>query len=1106
MKKHSKLPARLRYFAFCLLAITVPLQFMAQSAANFQNTAASKLLFLENKGQVTNTKGEARPDVLFVAKGQGCKVFVTARGLTYQFEQVEHPKGYDPSDRRMALQKPATGSTHRMDMRLIGANSNPSLHREKRSDYFENYHNVLHAPDGILGVAAYEQLRFEEVYPGIDWVLYSNAKGLKYDFILKSGADPAQIQMDYTYADHLQLNADGSLTITTALGTVTEAAPQCFQGEKSVAAHFVLEGNRISIALEAYDRSMPLVIDPDVIWATYYGGTDLDSGHCLTSDAAGNVYMSGIAYSSNAIADGGHQNMLIGHSDAFLVKFNTDGVRQFATYYGGGGGEGGQGIAIDQSGNIYMTGGTFSGFNIAFGGHQNTPGGEGDAFLVKFNAAGVRQWATYYGGSEHEEGLSTVVDAAGNIYMNGFTRSGNAIASGGHQNTFGGGTQDAFLVKFNTDGIRQWGTYYGGAFLDEVYFGLAIDANDNLYLAGHSNSSDNIAFEGHQNTLGGSADAFIVKFNSDGIRQWGTYYGGTGADMGWGITADANGNLYLAGETRSNNNIAFGGHQSIRGGDTDAFLAKFNAEGTLQWGTYYGGTGTDLGIYATVDVAGYVHLIGSTNSTTAIAFNGYQNTYNGGLRDAFFARFDANGIRQWGSYYGGDEDDIGDSGHVDVFGNLYMTGWTASLSNIASNGHQNTYGGGGHDAYLVKFCPTPTFTAVLSDTECPGTASGQIAFTDLNGASSYEYSINNGASWQTANTYADLAAGEYTLLVRNAAMTGCVSFAEVDTVFAGVDSTPPMALCQSATLTLNTDGTGTMLATAFDGGSFDDCSEVTLTLSESVFDCANLGTNSLTLTATDMSGNSSSCMASLTVMDPTNPAALAAPIELMLPAALCPNETGTASAFSEGASAYVWSNGSTGLEVGITAPGDYMLTVTKGCYEIDTTFVIAALDLPDLEIPQDALLCPGNSITLTAVTDVESIIEWSTGQISPQIQVESLGTYMATAINRCGSVSDSLTLQSAGCENCFYVPNAFSPNSDGVNDRFSIASLCPTEAYHLRIFSRWGELLFESKQLSEGWDGSFRGRVLLQGVYIWTLAYTQDGQTFEKSGALNLLR
>jgi hypothetical protein len=226
-----------------------------------------------------------------------------------------------------------------------------------------------------------------------------------------------------------------------------------------------------------------------------------------------------------------------------------------------------------------MTGHTPSTSGIATAGaHQTIYGGSStDAFLVKFNSSGVIQWGTYYGGEGVDIGYSCATDASGNVYMAGDAQQQNLPASGistigAHQSAYGGGYSDGFLVKFDSNGLRQWGTYYGGSLLD-VSFSCATDASGNVYMSGETQSFTGIATSGaHETTVN---DAFLVSFNSSGVRQSGTYYGGVRAVC----TTDAAGNVYITGYTQSNSGIATAGaHQTANGnsGYNDAFLVKFS--------------------------------------------------------------------------------------------------------------------------------------------------------------------------------------------------------------------------------------------------------------------------------------------------------------------------------------------------------------------------------------------------------------------------------------------------------------------------------------------------------------------------------------------------
>lgn len=435
------------------------------------------------------------------------------------------------------------------------------------------------------------------------------------------------------------------------------------------------------------------------IWSTYYGGIGIDESHCVTTDNLGNIYLAGQTDSPNGISSGGFQDSIGGLTDAYLVKFDALGNRLWATYYGGINDEDDIRVATDTLGNVYLAGWTYSDSAIASGGFQNIYGGLGDAFLVKFDAAGNRLWATYYGGSAIENGLGVSTDISGNVYLTGLSYSTSNIASGGFQNSMAG-IFDAFLVKFDSSGNRIWATYYGG--IDqEVGQSVVTDISGNVFISGWTKSASGIASGGFQNTFGGLLDAFLVKFDSTGNHLWSTYYGGTGQDFGWSISADLSGNICLAGWTQSISNIASGGFQNTYGGNTDGFLVKFNGSGVRQWATYYGGPDPEETEDVAIDPSGNIYLAGDTYSASGIASGGFQNNLLG-TENEFVVKFDSIGSRLCATYYGQMHDEYGKVA-VDDYGSVYLVGMTESVSGIASSGFQNTFGGGLYDAYLVKF-------------------------------------------------------------------------------------------------------------------------------------------------------------------------------------------------------------------------------------------------------------------------------------------------------------------------------------------------------------------------------------------------------------------
>lgn len=695
---------------FCLLLSSFSAPAYAWSESAGIPGPAVTLAFEENKGQVRTTNGDPAPFVRYCLSQRDADIFLLSSGIAYQFSRTHYPEGYtalarkaaqDPAEfgELEALRKDIRTETYRMDMLLEGANPAPRITTNGRSSDYTHYYNR-----DVLDVHTYTTITYHDVWPGIDWVVYTKESGMKYDFIVRPGADPAQVQLRFSDHEELYVDAKGELVHGNRMGRFTEAKPVSFQEGKAIATRFVLEGDLLRFAVDAYDASKTLTIDPERVWGTYYGGSSGElNGHCST-DHEGNVYITGQTPSTNAIASGGHQNTYGGGAnDAYFVKFNAAGTRLWGTYYGGSGGDGGASSVSEADGNVYLAGTTGSTGGISSGGHQNTSGGgQSDAFLVKFNADGTRIWATYYGGAGYDAAVDCAVDGSGNVYLAGTTLSTTGIADGGHQNTHGGGERDAFLVKFSPDGLRLWATYLGGSGTENAH-GCAVDVAGNVFLCGSTYSTSDIASNGHQNALAGTDDAFLVKFDAAGTRLWGTYYGGSDSDWGADCATDADGNVFLTGDTYSLSGMASGGHQNAFGGGQDAYLVKFDNAGVRLWATYYGGSQWDGGLSCATDASGNVFMSGYTESQSGMASGGHQNTYGGGYEDAYLVKFNAAGVRQWATYYGGTGEDGWGHCAVGPDGSVYLHGYTTSTNGIASNGHQNTPGGSDEDTFLVKF-------------------------------------------------------------------------------------------------------------------------------------------------------------------------------------------------------------------------------------------------------------------------------------------------------------------------------------------------------------------------------------------------------------------
>jgi hypothetical protein len=467
-------------------------------------------------------QGQTDPAVQFLSRGSGYALFLTSQEAVLSLSKPVTPAATVGP----AAVQPAQAEDV-LCLQLVGANPAPQVAGVDPLPGTTNYFIGNDPAQWRTNIATYGKVAYQDVYPGVDLVYYGNQQQLEYDFVLQPGANPGVIRLSCQGAQNVTLDAQGNLVLQTADGDVVEQAPVVYQdgagGRQAVAGRYVLLGpDGVGFQVGGYDASRPLIIDPVLSYATYLGGSGADSGSSIAVDASGSVYVTGSTSSLDfPTTPGALQTTADGGYDAFVAKLNTTGTALvYSTYLGGNGDDYGYGIAVDASGNAYVTGSTSSwDFPITPGALQPSNSSEyyiTDAFVAKLNATGTALlYATYLGGTNNDCGYGIAVDGSGNAYVTGSTSSWNfPITPGALQPTSGSDYYftDAFVAKLNAMGTALlYSTYLGGNGDDSGY-GIAVDASGNAYVTGSTSSLNFPTTPGAlQTTLDGSGNAFVAE-------------------------------------------------------------------------------------------------------------------------------------------------------------------------------------------------------------------------------------------------------------------------------------------------------------------------------------------------------------------------------------------------------------------------------------------------------------------------------------------------------------------------------------------------------------------------------------------------------------------
>jgi gliding motility-associated-like protein len=647
---------------FLFLIINLPI---------FAQNKNQSIGFKENKGQIIDQKGKPNNAVKYLLNSGGLNVQLKKNGFSYDIYEVKKiPITHPSTSKTLPYLIPEKEENpeynleylfHRIDIDFVNSNSKVEFIAEQKSSDFDNYYNVPNKPEGIIGVCQYKQITYKNIYPNIDVVFTipdDPKKTVEYNFIIHPKGKISDIQLKFNGAETDLV--DNKILMNVRFGKMEETLPASWieegNNKKEIAVGYTkIKRNVYGFSSSDAVTDKTIVIDPVPIrhWGTYYGDKYLtNEPNFVGFDLLGNTIFTGYTENTNNIA----------------------------------------------------TSGTFE---------SNPTNFVGNGFMAKLNSNGVRIWGTFLMGAGIQ---NAKINSLNQIYLVGYARAGSLATPNSFKEI--GDFTDGLLMKFDTNGQRIWGTYYGGKNFDRID-AISLDSQENIIIAGETHSYEGIATpDGYQTTLSNSSDytGFFAKFNKDGNRLYGSYF----PFVIKCSTIDANDNIILAGDQYFSDfysfpNISTNGAFKTNHNSNDVFVIKFSPSFTKLWCTYYGGDKTVIDPSANSDLisgigsdnANNIYIIGTTTSSNNMSTPGaFKTSQNIGGQDAFIAKFNTNGERQWGTYFGDDSTLYTDSGtncFISAEGNIYLIGYTDSPNNISTpNSFQSTIKIG-PDGYIAKF-------------------------------------------------------------------------------------------------------------------------------------------------------------------------------------------------------------------------------------------------------------------------------------------------------------------------------------------------------------------------------------------------------------------
>jgi hypothetical protein len=723
----------------------------------------------EVRGQESEDQGHRRE-----AMGHG--------GINPKFEarntkQIKNPKSKFPKQKTKNPPQQIHNSTNKplyqrdvSRLVFVGANKHPEIIPLNQTKLKVNYFKGNDPSKWVGDIPTSQAVLYKCLYKNIDLKVYGIEKQIEYDWIVKPGADPEDIQFEYKNVKRTRIDKDGNLVITTKFGQLIHKKPLSYQKgkirnskseirNKSQNPKFKIPNQKIDVGFKKikkntyrfnigeYDKNIELIIDPVILaYSTYLGGSNEEGGFGIVVDGSGYAYLVGETLSTDFPTLNPYQASSGGDYDAFVTKLDTTVAGSdcliYSTYLGGAWIDHGKSIAVHGTGLVYVTGYTEGSDFPILNQYMAYPGdAKRNVFVTKLDTtqSGTSSllYSTYLGGDNDDYGYGIDTDSSGYTYVTGYTLSTDFPCVNQYQTNPSTYNYEVFVSKLDTtqSGATSllYSTYLGGATSSDHGQDIAVDSSGYAYVTGYTGSTDYPTINQYQSDQPGG-DAFLSKIDAtqSGTASlvYSTYLGGSGTDFGYGLCVDASGIAYVTGETSSADFPILNEYQSHQVAQ-DAFVTKIdtNISGTggLRYSTYLGGEFGEYGNGITADNSGNVYVTGKTSSTDFPCFNELQTKQPS--FDAFVTRLDTamSGVSSliFSTYLGGESSDRGDSIDIDSSGYIYITGRTSSLDFPLFRQYQGLYGGNS-DVFITKLSLVSQYPLVLTQSVSPITSSSAV--------------------------------------------------------------------------------------------------------------------------------------------------------------------------------------------------------------------------------------------------------------------------------------------------------------------------------------------------------------------------------------------